>query len=119
MMKLFQKLSGWDALVERYQAAVPSSGQAYAKQTVQVGPVRYRRCVTVHVGEEGLFLQPRFLLARYPAITIPWHEIVRVEDAMLYWRPAKRLSIGKPEVGTVTVLRSLYALMQSYLVRPT
>ena len=102
-MGLFQKISGWDKLVKQYRAVDPPTGKEYTKQTVQIGPVRYRRCVTVHISDQGFYLQPRLVLARYPAVLIPWDEITRVTDSRIYWGRAKRLSIGEPEIGTVAV----------------
>lgn len=115
MKGFFAQLSGYERLVERYPASGEPGGQAYTMQTVQIGPVRYRRCVTVHVSPQGLYLQPRFLLSRYPPIRIPWGEFVRVENAMIYWGRARRLSIGEPEAGTIAVQMDLFQSIQPYL----
>ena len=115
MRGFFARLSGYDQLKKRYPASGKLEGPAYARQTVQIGPVRYRRCVTVHISDRGLYLQPRILLTRYPPVLIPWDEIKRVTDSRIYWARAKRLSIGEPEVGTVTVPMGLYALIQPRL----
>ena len=115
MKGFFARLSGFARFSERYPASGKLEGPAYARQTVQIGPVRYRRCVTVHVSDRGLYLQPRILLTRYPPVLIPWDEIKGVTDTRIYWARAKRLSIGEPQVGAVSVQMGLYALIQSYL----
>ena len=116
MKGFFVQLSGYDGLAERYPADREPEGPAYAMQTVQIGPVRYRRCVTVHVSDQGLYLQPRFFLARYPAILIPWDQVVRVQPSKIYaWSQARLLAIGEPEVGTIRVEMGLFKLIQPYL----
>jgi hypothetical protein len=115
MKGFFARLSGYYRLVGRYPVGIEPEGPLYTRQTVQIGPVRYRRCVTVYVGPQGLYLQPRVLLIRYLPILIPWDEVVRVENAMIYWRRARRLSVGEPEVGTIAMQMGLFRLIQPYL----
>ena len=115
MKGFFVRLSGYGRLAKRYLVDREPEGQAYTMQTVQIGPVRYRRCVTVHVSLQGLYLQPRFLWIRYPPVRIPWDEIVQVENTMIYWGRAKRLSVGEPEVGTIAMQMRLFGLIQPYL----
>lgn len=116
MMGFFARLSGYDELARRYPAGSEPEGSKYAWQTVQIGSARYRRCVTVHVGDQGLYLQPHFFLARYPAILIPWDEVVRVQPSKIYaWSQARLLAIGEPEVATIRVEMGLFKLIQPYL----
>ena len=42
MRSFFARLSGFDRLSKRYPASGKLEGPAYARQTVQIGPVRYR-----------------------------------------------------------------------------
>ena len=115
MKGIFTQFSGYDRLVKRYPAEGEPEGQAYTKQTVQIGPVRYRRCVTVHISSKGLYLQPHIFMIRYSPVLIPWNEVVRVENAMIYWGQARRLTVGEPEVGTVAMQMGLLRLIQPYL----
>jgi hypothetical protein len=116
MMRFFAQMSGLLRLAERYPASQSPEGPALTRQTVQIGPVRYRRCATVQIGPSGLYVWPRPILSKYPAMRIPWGEIQRVQHAWIYVSMgAMLLSIGAPEVGTIRVPMSLFAQMQPYL----
>jgi len=74
-MQFFAQISGWTRLAELYPATHRSEGQEYTQQTVQVGAVRYRKCMTVGIGSQGLYLWARPILSRYQPVLIPWGEI--------------------------------------------
>jgi len=122
----FTRLSGWDALSERYGAVERLEGKMLSKQTVQVGAVRWRSCVTVGIGPEGLYLElpsRRTLLARLglfrtKPMLVPWAEFRPPEQATLFQLGAMKLSIGNPVVGDVVVYRTLFEQMQHYLPGP-
>lgn len=102
MYRLFAHASGLDRLVDLYPAKTDPTGAKLTWQTVMIGPVVYRRCVTVQVGAEGLYLQVRPSFRRYPALFIPWSEVSAAHAAMLHWQRGLRLSIGHPAVTTIT-----------------
>ena len=85
------------------------------KQTVKVGVVRYRGCVTVNIGTEGLFLWVRPPLGRQGKFLIPWGEIKRVKKGRLYGLQGVCLSIGDPEVGEITVYQGLFDQIKAHL----
>ena len=99
-------VGGWGALAEHFRAEEPPEGTRLNMQQIMVGPVRYRGC-TVVSSTHGLYLKTLMLLF-HPALLIPWHEFRRVEDATLYWRRAKRLTIGAPPIARLVVLNDLY-----------
>jgi hypothetical protein len=116
MMRFFGQISGLLRLAERYPAPQPPEGRAFTRQTLQIGPVRYRRCVTVQIGPSGLCVWPRPILSNYPAFLIPWDEIKRVQHTWIYISMgAMLLSIGAPEVGTVRVPMSLFRQIEPSL----
>ena len=113
---IFRRSGGWDRLVASYAAQGQPEGEAYAKQTVQIGAVRYRQCTTVYVGPQGLYLSVQVsVLPSYPPLFIPWGEFKRVQETLLYWQRAFRLTIGDPQVGTLTLKAGLFAMVQPYL----
>jgi hypothetical protein len=114
-MGLFGHVSGLTRLAQQYPAAERPEGVERLKQTVKIGAVRYRRCVTVNVSPQGLYLRVQPPLSRYPAVLIPWDEVKGTRRARLYGRRGIRLSIGRPEVGAVTMYEELFRLMQPYL----
>jgi hypothetical protein len=117
MMRILAKVSGWTRLAARYPGADPPQGTNYTKQTVQVGAVRYRNCVTVCLSPQGLYLWARPTLSKYPPVLIPWDGIQRVQETRLYWERALQLSVGNPQVATITVRMGLFKLLQPYLSR--
>ncbi len=106
--------SGLTRLAERYPVTHEPEGQTFTKQTVQVGAARWKNCVTVGVGPQGLYLAVRRMLTRYPPILVPWDEIKGIQETKLYWQRAIQLSVGDPQVGTITVLTKLFEAIQPF-----
>ncbi len=108
----FANISGLNKLAEAYSASqAPAdlpSGARWTVQTIGVGTIRYRNCVDVAVSAEGLYLWVRPPLLTKARLLIPWDDIVATQPARLYSRPAVRLVIGDPEVGTIRLYRELY-----------
>ena len=114
--------TGWDALAERYKAPSEPQGKKLTAQTVKVGSVRWRRCVTVILSTEGLYLQllPRLPLLsaifRKAPVLIPWSELRRPRKGWLYLgTQAVELSVGEPELARITFPIGLYNEIASYL----
>lgn len=102
-------------LVRHYAVDRLPDGDVFGVETVQVGSVRWRRCVQVSVSPAGLglavgrpFLAPR-------AVLIPWARVTSVESTRLYWGSAQRLTIGAPAITHITMRSSLYRPMQHYV----
>jgi hypothetical protein len=115
MYHLFAQASGLNRLVDKYPASTDPTGIKSTWQTVMIGPVVYRRCVTVHVSVEGLYLHMRPPLRSYPLLFIPWSEFSAVHSAILHWRKGLRLSVGRPEVATITCVGVLLQSIRPYL----
>jgi len=119
MFWVFGRVSGLNRLAQAYPAPHTPTGPTLTGRTVQIGAVRYRRCVTVNVSEAGLYLWVRPVLSKHQPILIPWSEVKQVRETVLYWQRAMRLSIGMPELATVTLQMNLFDLVRPYLgVRP-
>lgn len=115
-MGFFSKLSGLDALAQKYPAAAQVPNAAVSRQTVQIGRVRYRNCVSIFFSEAFFGLRVEHPpVGTATDLQIPWREIKAVQAAKLYGRSAKRLSVGCPEVGAVTVYDQLFERMRPYL----
>ena len=111
LFQVFARVSGWSKLAGIYPAGPPPEGQRFARQTVQVGPVRFRRSTTVVIGPQGLYLAA----LGNPPLLIPWSEVREVRRTTLYWQRAMVLRIGDPLVGTITVGLVLYTAIKPYL----
>lgn len=115
MYRFFARLSGLERLLESYPAREPPTGTKRAWQTVQIGPVVYRSCVTVHIAPQGLHLQVRPPFRTYSPLFIPWSEISAVDSAILHLRRGLRLTVGRPAIGTITCVGWLAQAIRPYL----
>jgi len=114
-MGFFAQISGWTRLADAYPAEGPLEGQPLSKQTVQVGSVRFRRCVTAGVSGHGLYLWARPMFSAYRPVLIPWAELRSMGTARIYWSKAALLAVGSPQVATIRVRGSLLRLIKPYL----
>ena len=100
---------GWTRLAEKFSVPLPPEGTVFRKQTIQVGSVAYKNCATVVFSSQGLFLEAKLpLFSRVTPLLIPWDSIGSLREGSLYWKKTVILSIGSPEIGTVTLFRDLY-----------
>ena len=97
-------------LAQAYPAPHAASGQALEHQTVQIGPVVYRRCMTVAVSDEGLYLATGIGSA-----VIPWSEFKAIGRATLYWQKAATLTAGDPPVATIILPAALFEAIRARL----
>jgi hypothetical protein len=111
--KIFYKASGWPAMAKHYHTTQkPETENLITRQTIAVGAVRYRSCVTVACLPKGLYLSIWFS----PALLIPWDEINSVQPTLLYCKDAMQLSFGSPQLGTATFYIALYEkIIRSHL----
>ncbi len=114
-MEIFYRVSGLNRLAACYSATHDPGGTCRTRQTVKVGIVRYRGCVTVGINTEGLFLWVRPPLGREGKLLIPWDEIKQVKGARLYGRKGMRMSLGDPEVGEITMYKELFEQVRKHL----
>lgn len=116
---ILRKAGDWAKLAARYPAAGEPPGTRAGGQTLSVGAVQYKRCMTTVVSEQGLYLARSaalgFLLPKHPALLLPWGEFRSAEPRMLYWRKAVRLGVGEPRVGSITVFREFFDLLRPRL----
>jgi hypothetical protein len=116
MATLFKYRSGYARLAADYPAGAARPARTLAGQTVQFGPVRYTRCVTLGVGDDGLFVQvDSRALGRHKAIVVPWGEIAASRPATIHTREAVELLVG-PRPVSLRVMPGAYAELRSRLV---
>jgi hypothetical protein len=97
--------SGWQRLSRRYASGNRLvTGERHGGVTGMVGMVSYRHVLTLHVAEDGFFIEPLVLFkVGHPRLFIPWNEVTRRGSfAVLWWRAA-RLSVGEPVVATLSL----------------
>ena len=101
-------------LAEQYSINRRSAENPFVRQTVQVGAVVYKRCVTLAVEPEGLYIakgKKRLLIA--------WREFKSVGRTRLHWQVVPLLTIGDPTVATMTVPIRIFELMRPFLLATT
>ncbi len=114
-LNLFARVSGLTQLFERYPAGHEPRGDKLTNQHAMIGAVRYRFCTTYILGAEGLYMWVRAPLTKYPPVLIPWSEVKSLQETMLYWQKALRLTIGEPKLATLTLVGRPAALAPRYL----
>jgi len=101
---------GWRRLSEVYATANSPTGQITKGETIQVGAVTYKRCVTLGVADEGLYIS----IWRKTAL-IAWTEFKAIGQAALYWQKVPMLTVGDPPIATMTVPVAVFQMMQRRL----
>ncbi len=101
---------GWGKLAEVYGSNKPPTGQITKGETIQVGAVTYKRCVTLGVADEGLYVS-----IWRKTVLIPWAEFKAVGQATLYWQKVPILTVGDPPVATMTVPVVMFDVMRAKL----
>lgn len=101
---------GWSRLSEVYATTRQLPKRLLRRQTMVVGQILYRNCVTVGFDDIGLYLAPGFPISIFGkrALFFPWSEFVRLEEGRLFWSKAAVLSLGEPVVGTITMPMELF-----------
>lgn len=101
---------GWLSLSKTYAAIQPPGGTLTKRLTLKIGAGVYKRCVSMGVCTEGLYLA----IWRKSAL-IPWSEFKSLEKATLYWQSIPMITIGEPPVATLTVPVEVFQLFRTYL----
>lgn len=122
LYSIFAQTSRWNALAQRYGAIMEPEGRKLTRQTIKVGAVRWRLCVTVVLSPQAMYLhlghQQSWLSAirKHPPVLIPWSEFKAPRKGRLYlgWQ-AVQLSVGEPETAAITFPMGLYKEMTGYL----
>lgn len=106
---------GWKRLAEHHRSMVPPGGREFPRETVRVGAVNYKNCITVRVGPAGLYLAPGAnpFAKRLTPLLIPWGEIRSIHPTRLFWKSAHVLAVG--DTGSVTVFDEVMKAAREFL----
>jgi hypothetical protein len=110
--------ASWQKLAEAYASGRQLPAGARQRQTVKVGAVMHKRCVTIGADQTGLYLALTGmgrLVSNQPPLSIPWAELSVAGSETLFWQHATVLSVGRPSKGTITLLPDLYAMVKPWL----
>lgn len=100
---------GWGRLKQRYRVEQPPGGTVIRRQTVKIGIVTFKQCVTVGIADEGLYLA-----MWRTTVLIPWSELSAAGETTLFWRRVPVLGVGQPPITTLTFEHGLIEKMQAH-----
>ena len=107
---------GWTTLAEHFPAASQPPGELSERQTLEVGRVVYKRCATVGITPGGIYLNVGApFSSRLKPLLIPWEMVKGVREGTLFWEKTRILSIGEPEIGTISLFPALFEKARPYL----
>ena len=115
-MRFFATLSKFAKIADHYSTVLPPKGENLTKQTLQIGAVRYRRCVTIDIDPEGFYFCIHVVFGKHPQIFIPWKDFRNIQESSIYRKPAKQFLIGEPPVGTIRIPEEIFKKMKNFLV---
>ena len=76
----------------------------------------YKKCATVGVDCSGLYLEVKIpFSSRLKPLLIPWGRISGLGEGSLHWKKTLILSIGAPEIGTVSLFQDMFAQARPFL----
>jgi len=100
------KINGFSKLVNYFEVKAFPSGAIVLKTTIQVGFVRYRRCASIFINKEGLYVGIKMIFKNYPVIFIPWMSIKENKKAKLYGRSAIELDFKDSNLPSIKMYES-------------
>ncbi len=100
---------GWGQLKQRYRVEQPPGGTIVRRQTVKIGLVTFKQCITVGIADEGLYLS-----MWRTTVLIPWSELAAAGETTLFWRRVPVLAVGQPQITTLTFEHGLIEKMQAH-----
>lgn len=104
-------LGGWSDLERRFATDAAPADPLVRAASIMVGSTAWKNCTLIGVEEAGLRLAVRVPLlgdfGRRPLL-IPWEEITETAPARLWWKPARRLVVGRPAIATLTLPEELF-----------
>lgn len=106
---MLSRISGWHRLAARHASGSRLvTGTRHCGVTGMVGAVGHRGTLTLHFDSEGFFIEvmPLFKVG-HPRLFIPWTEISGRKDRTVLWWKSVSLSIGQPQITTITLPAAL------------
>ncbi len=100
---------GWGQLKQRYRVEQPPGGTIVRWQTVKIGLVTFKQCITVGIADEGLYLS-----MWRTTVLIPWSELAAAGETKFLWRRVPVLGVGQPQITTLTFEHGLIEKMQAH-----
>jgi ankyrin repeat protein len=101
------RMTGWRQLASRFTAPAALDVATFTRQDVDVGTlafIRIRNLMRAAALDDGLYLaMPAIARPGHPPLLVPWTQMRVVEERQLLGRTVVKLSVGSPEIGTITL----------------
>jgi hypothetical protein len=101
--------------VGRYKTDLMPDNLSFTKQTIRIGVVKYRKCVTFRAFEPGLFLEIKVPLWKTRKILIPWKDLKHTGYTKIYWQSAASLMVAEDHIATIAIPIQLFYLMEPFI----
>jgi hypothetical protein len=115
IFKILSNLSGLSKLVDRYKTDLNPANLSLTGQTIQIGMVKYRKCVSFRADEAGLFLHIKVSLWKSRQILIPWKDMSQAGFTKIYWESAVSFNVGETYLATIAVPLQMFYLMKPFI----
>lgn len=112
LFRLLVRVSGWHDLAARHPAKNPPAGETLRRQTLMVGPVRFRHSATVVVAAEGVYVA---VAGGGHGVLIPWAELKPLPRRNARATSGVRMQVAEPRVAVLTVAPALFALIEPHV----
>jgi hypothetical protein len=100
-------MTGWRQLAGRFTAPATLDGRRFTRQDADVGTlgfIRIRNLMRAAALDDGLYLaMPAIARPGHAPLLVPWTQMRVVDERQLLGRPVVKLSVGSPEIATVTL----------------
>ena len=105
---------GWGKLAHKHTAFEEPSGVTLKWQSFVLGRMmNYNRCVTIHVGKPGLFLEmPRFFRFGHPPLKIPWSAVRYLKEVNTLAGRKYLYDLGTPRITRIAFHEKVHRAIQ-------
>lgn len=115
MFTILSNLSGLSKLVNLYKTDLMPDNLSFTNQTIRIGLVKYRKCVTLRAFDVGLFLEIKVPLWKTRKILIPWKDLRHTGYTKIYWQSAASLIVGEDQSAAIAIPIQLFYLMEPFI----
>ena len=109
------KINGLSKLVDFFETKTFPIEEKILKTTIQVGPVRYRKCAFLFIDNEGIYLKIKMIFKNYPPVFIPWTSIKENKKSSLYGLQAIQLDFNDVSLPSIKLYETDFAKHAQYL----
>lgn len=97
--------SGLEILVGRYCACTPPQGESFSNQTIRIGDLWYKNCVSIIVSTSGLYISVSIPFPGIPGgiALIPWDAITIEGQEQAFWKTFTRIRIAGDKPLSITL----------------